>query len=58
MSKVKTTGWVAFGFAKQDPNAMRGYDVAIGGVTTGGTAYINVRLRQKKAFQNITFPTL
>ena len=43
--KVKTTGWISFGFAQTAPNAMQGYDVAIGGVTSGGTAYINVRLR-------------
>ena len=41
--KVKATGWVALGFAKEAPNSMKDYDVAIGGVNANGTAYINVR---------------
>lgn len=41
--KVKTTGWVGFGFAKETSKSMKGYDVAIGGVDANGRAYINVR---------------
>lgn len=38
---VKTTGWVAFGFAN-DVGGMKGYDVMVGGVN-GGKGYIGVR---------------
>lgn len=38
---VKTTGWVAFGFANK-VGGMNGYDVMVGGVN-GGKGYIGVR---------------
>lgn len=34
--KVKTTGWVGFGFAKVAPAQMRNYDVVVGGYDNGG----------------------
>ena len=51
--KVKTIGWVAFGFATTAPNNMHGCDVAIGGITSGGTPYLNVRLILQGLFENI-----
>lgn len=36
--KAKATGWVAFGFANKIDN-MKGYDVAIGYVTTGRNSF-------------------
>lgn len=32
---VKATGWVGFGFTKNKPSAMNGYDVVVGGVRNG-----------------------
>ncbi|PFX11570.1 DBH-like monooxygenase protein 1, partial [Stylophora pistillata] len=34
--KVKTTGWVGFGFAKVAPAQMKNYDVVVGGYDNGG----------------------
>ncbi|XP_022802431.1 uncharacterized protein LOC111339954 isoform X1 [Stylophora pistillata] len=34
--KVKTTGWVGFGFAKIAPTQMKNYDVVVGGYDNGG----------------------
>ncbi|KAL9970134.1 hypothetical protein ACROYT_G022461 [Oculina patagonica] len=38
--EVRTTGWIGFGIARQAPNAMVDYDVAVGGVLTDGTGYL------------------
>jgi len=35
MVEVRATGWIGFGFATQAPTRMRGYDVGVGGVTSG-----------------------
>ena len=40
--KVRTTGWVAFGFALKAPNMMMGYDVVVGGVNSTGSTYLYV----------------
>ena len=40
--QVKTTGWVGFGVAENAPTNMFDYDVAIGGVSSNGTGYIQV----------------
>ena len=40
--KVRTTGWVGFGFAPKAPNRMIGYDVAVGGVNSTGSSYFQV----------------
>lgn len=34
--KVKTTGWVGFGFAQVAPAQMKNYDVVVGGYDNGG----------------------
>ena len=41
--RVKTTGWVGFGFADNAPSAMRDYDVIVGGFDNG-QGYLNVSL--------------
>ena len=33
--RVKTTGWIGFGFAQTAPNDMRDYDVIVGGFSNG-----------------------
>ena len=33
--RVKTTGWIGFGFAQTAPNKMRDYDVIVGGFKNG-----------------------
>jgi len=33
--RVKTTGWIGFGFAQKAPNDMRDYDVIVGGFSNG-----------------------
>ena len=33
--RVKTTGWIGFGFAQTAPNKMRDYDVIVGGFSNG-----------------------
>ena len=33
--RVKTTGWIGFGFAKKAPNTMIDYDVIVGGFNNG-----------------------
>lgn len=43
---VKAEGWVAFGVSN-NVGGMKGYDVMIGGVRTGGTGYIGVRLLKR-----------
>ncbi|XP_078343057.1 uncharacterized protein LOC144628816 [Oculina patagonica] len=40
VTEVMTTGWVGFGVATRAPNAMIGYDVAVGGVLSDGTGYL------------------
>ena len=40
--QVKTTGWVGFGVAENAPANMMDYDVAIGGVSSNGTGYLQV----------------
>ena len=41
--QVKTTGWVGFGFSlNSPPPSMNGYDVAVGGVLSNGTGYLQV----------------
>ena len=42
--KVKTTGWVGFGFARVAPTQMRNYDVVVGGYDNVG--YLMVSLRE------------
>lgn len=42
--KVRATGWVGFGFALDAPNNMNDYDVAVGGVFSNGTSYLQVPL--------------
>ena len=39
--KVKTTGWVGFGFANTAPSDMQNYDVIVGGFSNGNE-YLNV----------------
>ena len=39
--RVKTTGWVGFGFADIAPNNMQDYDVIVGGFNNG-QGYLNV----------------
>ena len=39
--RVKTTGWVGFGFAKTAPNNMMNYDVIVGGFSNG-KGYLHV----------------
>lgn len=39
--RVKTTGWIGFGFARTAPNNMQGYDVIVGGFKDG-QGYLNV----------------
>ena len=41
--RVKTTGWVGFGFAEGAPNGMLHYDVIVGGFSNG-KGYLNVSL--------------
>ena len=33
--RVKTTGWIGFGFAQTAPNNMKDYDVIVGGFSNG-----------------------
>lgn len=40
--EVRATGWVGFGFALNAPNNMVNYDVAVGGVLSNGTGYLQV----------------
>jgi len=42
MVEVNGTGWIGFGVATQAPNNMMGYDVAVGGVMSGGMGYLKV----------------
>ena len=42
MVEVNATGWIGFGVATQAPNNMMGYDVAVGGVMSGGMGYLKV----------------
>ena len=39
--RVKTTGWIGFGFAQTAPNDMRDYDVIVGGFSNG-RGYLSV----------------
>ena len=39
--RVKTTGWVGFGFAETVPNNMMNYDVIVGGFSNG-KGYLHV----------------
>ena len=39
--RVKTTGWIGFGFAQTAPNNMRDYDVIVGGFSNG-RGYLSV----------------
>ena len=40
--RVKTTGWIGFGFAQSAPNNMRDYDVIVGGFSNGrGYLWVN-----------------
>ena len=39
--RVKTTGWVGFGFAETAPNNMTNYDVIVGGFSNG-KGYLHV----------------
>ena len=39
--RVKTTGWVGFGFSETAPNNMVNYDVIVGGFSNG-TGYLHV----------------
>jgi len=41
--RVKTTGWVGFGFAETAPNNMTNYDVIVGGFNNG-QGYLSVSL--------------
>ncbi|KAM7427759.1 DBH-like monooxygenase protein 1 [Porites harrisoni] len=38
--EVRTTGWIGFGFALNAPTNMMDYDVAVGGVLSNGTTYL------------------
>ncbi|CAH3036902.1 unnamed protein product, partial [Porites lobata] len=38
--EVRTTGWIGFGFALNAPTNMMNYDVAVGGVLSNGTTYL------------------
>lgn len=40
--EVRATGWIGFGVAENAPNNMMDYDVAIGGVLSNGTGYLQV----------------
>lgn len=42
--EARATGWVGFGLALTAPNNMNGYDVAVGGVRSNGTGYLQVQL--------------
>ena len=41
MVQVRATGWIGFGVANQAPTSMVGYDVAVGGVSSG-SGYLKV----------------
>ena len=41
--RVKTTGWVGFGFAETAPNSMMNYDVIVGGFSNG-KGYLHVSI--------------
>jgi len=41
--EVRATGWIGFGVATQAPANMSGYDVAVGGVISGGIGYLKVK---------------
>lgn len=46
MVEVMATGWVGFGFSTQMPPtspSMTGYDVAVGGVSSGGVGELKVK---------------
>lgn len=40
--RVKTTGWIGFGFAETEARNMMNYDVIVGGYSNG-QGYLNVR---------------
>ena len=48
--KVKTTGWVGFGFANKVPNNMQNYDVIVGGFSNGN-GYLNVSCLSRQYLQ-------
>ena len=50
MIEVMATGWIGFGFSTQmPPTGMRGYDVAVGGVSSGGVGELKVKYLATRA---------
>lgn len=46
---VRSTGWVGFGFSLNPPPGMINYDVAVGGVFSNGTTYLQVQLSRLRS---------
>ena len=50
--EVRTTGWIGFGFALNAPTNMMDYDVAVGGVLSNGTTYLQVCITITKTLKH------
>lgn len=50
--EVRTTGWIGFGFALNAPTNMMDYDVAVGGVLSNGTTYLQVCITITKTWKH------
>lgn len=53
--EVRVTGWVGFGFASHAPDSAVNYDLAVGGVFSNGTGYLQVGLVSVFSFEEASF---